>query len=99
MTGETMARQLRPEDRDAVDLLLDRSRSAVGFAAEANVDPAALKTVGAVLHLLDNLPSAEPPADLLARTLQRVDAAAAADHRNALPPTLRPALGGQQSHA
>jgi hypothetical protein len=93
-----MARQLRPEDREAVDLLLDGSRSAVGFAAEASVDPAALKTVSSVLHLLDNLPTTEPPADLMARTLERVGAATG-DDRVALPPTLRPALGGQQAHA
>jgi hypothetical protein len=97
MFGEIMARQLRPEDRQAIDMLLDRSRSAVGFASEANVDPARLSAVSTVLHLLDNLPPADPPADLVARTLQRVGAEA--DHRTALPPTLRPALGGQQAHA
>jgi hypothetical protein len=91
-----MARELRPEDRQAVDMLLDHSRSAVGFAAESGVDPARLNAVSAVLHLLDNLPAADPPADLLARTLERVGAA---EDRNALPPALRPALGGQQAHA
>ena len=77
-------------------MLLDRSRSAVGFAAESSVDPARLNAVSSVLHLLDNLPAAEPPADLMARTLERVGAA---DHRNALPPAVRAALGGQQTHA
>jgi len=91
-----MARQLRSEDRQAIDLLLDRSQSAVGFAAESKVDPARLNAVSSVLHLLDNLTADEPPADLLARTLERVGAT---DNRNALPPSVRPALGGQRAHA
>jgi len=91
-----MARQLRPEDRQAVDMLLDRSRSVVGFAAEAQVDPARLSAVSSVLHLLDNLPADAPPADLAARTLDRIGVA---DNHHALPPALRPALGGQQAHA
>ena len=77
-------------------MLLDRSRSAVGFAVEANVEPARLSAVSSVLHLLDNLPAEEPGADLLMRTLERVGAM---ENRNALPPALRPALGGQQAHA
>jgi len=91
-----MARQLRPEDRQAIDMLLDGSHSAVGFAAESNVDPARLNAASSVLHLLDNLTAEEPPADLLMRTLERVGGAA---DRNALPPALRPAMGGQQAHA
>jgi hypothetical protein len=91
-----MARQLRPEDRQAIDMLLDRSHSAVGFAAESNVDPERLNAASSVLHLLDNMPEADPPADLLMRTLERIGAV---ENHNALPPSLRPALGGQQAHA
>ncbi len=92
-----MSLELRPEDRQAIDLLLDQSRSAVGFAAASNVDPARLSAAGAVLHLLDNLPAGEPPTDLVMRTLERVGVARDAA---ALPPALRPVLGGtQQAHA
>jgi hypothetical protein len=77
-------------------MLLDQSRSAVGFAAGSNVDPTRLNAVHAVLHLLDNLSAEEPSADLLTRTLNRVGAEQPAA---TLPPALRPALGGQQTHA
>ena len=76
-------------------MLLDQSRSAVGFAAQSNVDPARLNAANALLHLLDNLPAEEPPADLLARTLSRVGAESAV----MLPSTVGFGLGGQQTHA
>jgi hypothetical protein len=90
-----MSRSLRPEDRQAIDMLLDQSRSAVGFAAQSNIDPARLNAANAVLHLLDNLPADEPAPDLLARTLSRVGAEPA----TMLPSALGPMLGGQQTHA
>lgn len=92
-----MSRSLRPEDRDAIDLLLDGSRSAVGFAPAAGADPSRLNAAHALLHLLDHFPADEPAADLMARTLDRVGAAD--DGAIALPPQLRAALGGQQAHA
>jgi hypothetical protein len=90
-----MSRSLRPEDRQAIDMLLDQSRSAVGFAAHSNIDPARLNAAHTVLHLLDNLPADEPAPDLLVRTLSRVGAEPA----SLLPPALGPMLGGQQTHA
>jgi hypothetical protein len=98
VTGIDMSRSLRLEDRQAVDMLMDKSRSPVGFTAETNLDPARLNAVSAVLHLLDALPADEPSADLLTRTMSRIDArqpAAAA----AMPDSLRAALGGTQAHA
>jgi len=91
-----MSRKLSPEDAQAVDMLLDKTQSAVGFAAGPQVDPARLNAVRAVLNLLDLMPQEQPSADLLARTMSRVsaDQPAAA----ALPDVIT-ALSGQQAHA
>lgn len=77
-----MTPTLREEDRRALDLLLDR-----GPAASAQADGGALyagpagqvsqervRSAEKVLHLLDLLPDAEPPQDLVARTLRRLGA-------------------------
>jgi len=90
-----MSATLRPEDRDAVDLLLDGSRSVVGFSAGANVDAARLSAAHDVLHLLDLLPTEEPANDLLTRTLSRVGADAPATQ--SIPAFATAA--GQQAHA
>ena len=92
-----MSRSLRPEDRKAVDLLLDTPHSPVGFAADTSVDPARLSAVSALLHLLDELPVDQPSDDLVARTLNRV---AADQNEPALTmPGFGPFLSGQQAHA
>ena len=79
-----MTKRLRDSDRRAVDLLLDRSAGA-GNGGDGNgsggyiahVQPATepgIMGVQQVLSLLDLLPADEPPADLVARTMARIDA-------------------------
>lgn len=76
-----MKLRLSDQDRQAVDLLLDRAASvdANGASIPPPVVPAAgvelnenLKNVSAVLNLLSQLPQEDPPIDLVQRTLQRV---------------------------
>lgn len=74
-----MNKTLRDDDARAVDLLLDRSQVA-GMAGPAFVQatPAQehVQGVEQVLGLLRMLPDAEPPQDLVARTLRFVDESA-----------------------
>ena len=70
---------LRNADARAVDLILDRAVTAQGsggatlFAGDPGVSGEQVAAVEKVLKLLDAMPAAEPPADLLRRTLDRVD--------------------------
>jgi hypothetical protein len=90
-----MMPRLRDEDRLAVDLLLDRAasgsngngngHSTTGFTAVNNAVSEQVGKVQALLHVLDTLPADEPPTDLVARTMRRVDAQSAQD-----PAALRP---------
>jgi hypothetical protein len=80
--GYQMNKRLSAVDRHAVDLLLERpdasKRSLVEmvFARPANADfEQHLEAAEKVLSLLDNLPSAEPPTDLISRTMQRIELA------------------------
>jgi hypothetical protein len=91
--------KLRNEDRMAVDLLLDRAVTgsagngqgagygngtpAGGFATISGAVPQ-LGQVQAVLRVLDMMPVEEPPADLVARTMRRVEAETAAHDPAAL---------------
>ena len=59
---------------------------------------ARLPAVQKVLQMLDVLPSEEPPRDLLARTMDRV-AAAAAGHPSALRPPAPAINPGMHPHA
>lgn len=72
-----MTKRLGESDRRAVDLLLDRSTGAAGDGsyvahAQAATEPG-IQAVQRVLNLLERLPAEEPPADLIARTLARID--------------------------
>ena len=76
-----MTKRLGERDRRAVDLLLDRSAGAGngdgngGYVAHAQpATDAGLQAVQRTLNLLDLLPAEEPPADLMARTMARIDA-------------------------
>jgi hypothetical protein len=87
----TMKRKkLRTDDSRAVDLLLDRSHCAKqtgrGVFASPAVEPAVRKRLGNVerlLHLLDASVAPDPPHDLVARTLRRIESGT---HQSALPP-------------
>jgi hypothetical protein len=95
---------LKEEDRRAVDLLLDgtlaMSESTNGIASRVQLTADAslshrLAGVQKLLNLLGALPQDEPPADLAARTMQRVDdavARGAAMQNIAAMPADRPAL-------
>ena len=83
--------KLSNEDHRAIDLLLERGAAASasvtgagipgdgmssGYTSHAApVDPNSLRAVQQVFDLLNLLPPEEPPADLLQRTLDRVDRA------------------------
>lgn len=84
--GKNMTRKLNEADRAAVDLVFDRILSAVngrGVGSDGGtrgdvvpltqpVSDERLSAVEKVLSLLENMPAAEPSADLAARTLQHI---------------------------
>ena len=88
--------RLRDEDRLAVDLLLDRAVSSSGgngagngnsgFTSVNGAVPEQLGRVEAVLRVLDMMPADEPPTDLMARTLWRVEAESAQHDPSVLRP-------------
>lgn len=80
---KVMKLRLSERDRQAVDLLLDRSTAVdANGVAIPPVVPAgielneSLKSVSAVLNLLSQLPQETPPPDLVQRTLQRIEESA-----------------------
>jgi hypothetical protein len=97
-----MTPRLRDEDRLAVDLLLDRAAaSSAGNAGFTQVHGGASEQVVKVqslLRVLDLMPAEEPAADLLARTLRRVEVESAAHDPSVLRPA-QPAPDIQMPHA
>lgn len=83
ISGVYMSTRLGDDDKRAVDMLLDpphrNEQSTIGQAAMYY--PATgqdgfekrVTSVGALLRFLDAMPVEEPPADLAARTLQRIE--------------------------
>ena len=103
-----MMPKLRNEDRLAVDLLLDRavassagngSDGQTGFTPVNGAVPEQVGHVGAVLRVLDMMPAEDPPADLMARTLRRVEAESAQQDPSALRPPQPIAPQMQMPHA
>jgi hypothetical protein len=72
---------------------------AAGFAPVSGDGHAGLPGVQKVLSMLDMLPDEDPPQDLLARTLTRVDAEMAAHPSVLRPLQPSPGNGMQQPHA
>ena len=76
-----MSAKLSREDRQAVDLLLDRGAAAGAgatvFASAAPMTGERVARVQKLLHLLDAMPQTEPPQELVGRTLRFIDEAAA----------------------
>jgi hypothetical protein len=78
-----MTRKLNDADRAAVDLMFDRINAAADggngnggnnvYAAAGAVPEERLAAVQKVLSLLDEMPAIEPPTDLAARTIARVN--------------------------
>jgi len=93
---------LNQDDAAALDLLLDRSRSAAldgpRFAAKA-VAQDRLQSAEKVLGMLQLLPDAEPPQDLVSRTLRRVDQVTWHGHEVAADDQLPLGAGSPQPHA
>jgi hypothetical protein len=104
-----MMPRLRDEDRLAVDLLLDRAASSAGnstgngnghsgFTPVNRTGPEQVGRVEAVLRVLDMMPADEPPADLVARTVRRVESESARHDPAALRPP-QPSMTGMMPHA
>ena len=107
-----MMPKLRDEDRLAVDLLLDRAVVSSGGNGSANGNgsghagytpvhgaaPEQVARVEAVLRMLELMPADEPPADLMSRTLRRVETEAAQHDPSVLRPP-QPAVSGMMPHA
>src|SRR5688500_12217744 len=76
-----MAKRLSHEDSRAIDMLLDRNGTGHVVAGSSNVKSGKMnmknriKAADRVLRVLSQMPAAEPSADLVKRTLQRVDEA------------------------
>jgi hypothetical protein len=69
-----MTKRLGESDRRAVDLLLDRAAADGNYVTHAQPTTEGLEGVQRVLSLLDRMPAEEPAADLMARTMARIDA-------------------------
>lgn len=90
-----MAKQLSPEDRRAVDLVLDRESmgSSAFYAAVNNGMGKRMQAVENLLHKLDALPAQDPAPNLTARVMERIAETEAESHAmptHAMPPHLRP---------
>ena len=77
-----MSKNLSARDGQAVDLVLDRVQrvSAEGnfaFTPSNGVAAQSIEATRRVLSLLQMLPAQDPPADLAARTMARIDEAVA----------------------
>lgn len=104
-----MTPRLRDEDRLAVDLLLDRAVASSagngngnghsGFTPVNGAVSEQVAKVQAVLRVLDMMPAEEPPTDLLARTMRRVEAESAAHDPSMLRPPQHLGAGMQMPHA
>jgi hypothetical protein len=72
---------LPAEDRRAVDLLLDPTAASQSGVMEiiAPIDRERLDAMQSTLRLLEHIPTADPPDDLVARTLKLIDS-------NPIPP-------------
>ncbi len=70
---------LSADDCQAVDLVLDHANGHSGADSNAvkkhsaTVSPKRVAAVTRLLHLLNEVPVADPPADLIARTMARID--------------------------
>ena len=84
-------RTLSIDDQKAVDVFLDQTASAnkAGITRIATpVQQRRLTTASKLLSLLSELPAIDPPADLVARTMERIDRHTVQNMQNHLPATL-----------
>jgi hypothetical protein len=100
-----MMPRLRDEDRLAVDLLLDRAvtssggngQSGTGFTPVNSGATEHVAKVQSLLRVLEMMPAEEPPSDLVAKTIRRVEAESAEDSSALRPP--QPASDTYMPHA
>lgn len=87
---------LQEQDRRAVDILLDRSTvatSGIGtFGGQTPANQDRIQGAQQILQLLDLMPAADPPSDLLSRTLRRIEESAGR------PASAAEAIYGSASH-
>jgi len=92
-TGVVMKSKLTDVDRQALNLILDRSNAAAAsgplYAAADETMRKRIPNIQKVLQLLDALPVEEPPKDLVARTMKYIEQSPA--HRE--PRHLHPITG------
>jgi hypothetical protein len=71
-----MTKRLGDDDRSAVDVILDQQADdgnpSGAFVGQANLAQR-VDRVQRLLHLLEQMPSLEPPADLVTKTLVRIE--------------------------
>jgi hypothetical protein len=96
-----MSRQLGDLDGRAIDLLLDRADAepidGKKLIGSDHVPPERIQSAEKILSLLQHVPAADPPSDLVSRTLQRIEAIAAAPK----PPASidpRPSIDADHNH-
>jgi hypothetical protein len=100
-----MRKRLKLEDRQAIDVLLERpngqgSRSVVEMVFAQPARDQFEDRLGAaerVLDLLGEMPAEDPPADLLSRTMQRIEQAQI--EPAAIEPRFNPAEQDNSPHA
>jgi hypothetical protein len=98
-----MTPRLRDEDRLAVDLLLDRAAGSDGnghaaFTPFHGAGSEPVARVQSLLRVLDLMPADDPSADLLDRTVRRIEDESAARDPSVLRPA-QPAPGVHMPHA
>lgn len=100
-----MSKKLSAEDRQAIDLLLERpdGHGDTPIVDQLFAKPARghlegrLEKVERILELLDAMPTAEPPRDLVSSTLRRIEEATLAEPAAFNPEQPRP--GDLTQHA
>ena len=74
-----MSRNLRTlslEDKKAVDFVLNGATGKpLVMRLQSDVSPARVAAVSKLLHLLDEMPAIDPPKNLVAATMARIDGA------------------------
>jgi hypothetical protein len=95
LPGSNMSSKISDEDGRAVDLILDQQSTGrrVPDASARFAEPALhgrIQAAQQLLSLLDDLPTAEPPLDLMSKTWRRICAAEATphEHRSSVAATL-----------
>jgi hypothetical protein len=86
-----LKKKLQTEDGQAVDLLLDGQAVSLTdsgvFVKSVDVEPQRVQTVKQILSLLKQLPTEDPPRDLVGKTIRRINALAAVESSGILRPT------------